>query len=133
MELFDVIKAMFGGGYSSVTRADKARSAFMVNRLMSVRYPVQAALFNRYQADPPSVVDYWESQVRGAGRVPGWVYTKSAGVNTKRKGAKPERRVVELWMQLNGVGERELAEAEGMDPDGLSAELKHLAKQVAEE
>jgi hypothetical protein len=133
MDLFDVVRTMFCGGYSLVTRHNKARSAFMVNRLMSVKHPVQAAALNRSQLEPPAVVDYWESQVRGAGRVPGWVYTKS-GVNTaKRKGSKPERRIVELWMKLNGVGEAELEEAERMDPDGLSSELKHLAKQVGDE
>lgn len=127
MELFDVVKAVFAG--RPVPRADRARNAFIFNRMMSARYPLPASALNMMGGDPSRVVDCWAALVGGSGSVPPWVFAKTAKKDAPAR-KKPERAALELWMEVNGVGESELAACVAADADGVYKEATNLFKCV---
>ena len=64
MELFDVVKAVFSKTeWQNVSRIDKERYFFMVNRFMSIGLPKQASMFNIKHIPKEHVLDYWNRQV----------------------------------------------------------------------
>ena len=57
MELFDVIKTIFKKkDWEDVGRNDKVRNFFMINRIMSIQWPIQANQFNHTKISPAPVV-----------------------------------------------------------------------------
>ena len=62
MELFDIVKNIFSKNkrsWDSVGKNDKVRNFFMINRIMSIQFPVQANQFNKMRVTPHFVVDWW--------------------------------------------------------------------------
>ncbi len=128
MDLFDVIGEVFAGRH--VEWPDKSRNAFMVNRIMAVRYPVQASALNGMGGDHGNVVSYWTTAPGlPRGRQPGWVYTK---VNKKEqvKKVKLDPAGAAAWMEANEVGPTELAEAMRTAPSALAEEVKSITKSM---
>lgn len=125
MELFDVVKAVFAG--RPVSRADKVRNAFIINRMMSARYPLPASALNVMGGDPSRVVDCWAALVGGIGAVPPWVFAKGAKREAPAR-KKPERAALELWMEVNRVGEAELDACVAADAEGVYKEASNLYK-----
>lgn len=125
MELFDVVKAVFSGRH--VPRADKVRNAFILNRMMAARYPLPAAALNVVGGDQSRVVDCWSALVGSAGAVPPWVFAKGQKKPSKKK---PDRAALELWMEVNGVGEAELDACVAEDADSVYREANNLYKCV---
>jgi hypothetical protein len=80
MELFDLIKTIFKNDkeWSKVKSLDKTRNFFMVNRIMSIQFPVQANQFNHTKVSPKPVIDWWHDNLsKHFSKVPQWIYTKT--------------------------------------------------------
>ena len=80
---FDIIKMMFTNQAEFSKLSDKMleRNSFMINRVFSIKYPLQARYFNNTGVVSSDVVKSWNMFVVkniGLGRVPGFVYTKSS-------------------------------------------------------
>ena len=58
MDLFDVIKTIFkkGKAWDEVGKNDKVKNFFMINRIMSVQFPVQANQFNHTKVSPTTIL-----------------------------------------------------------------------------
>jgi len=88
--LFDFIKLVFNRNakWESVRTPDKNKFFFIMNRIMSIMYPVQANMFNHTRISKSDVVDYWHYNL---GKIytstPQWVWPKTAK-NTKKTAAK---------------------------------------------
>ena len=82
MDLFDIIKSFTSQkAWENVSKADKQRNLFMINRIMSIQFPLQANAFNNTKIDPVSVVDYWKEALSTKYKAPpGWFFT-----STKKK------------------------------------------------
>ena len=53
MDLFDIIKSFTSQkAWENVSKADKQRNLFMINRIMSIQFPLQANAFNNTKIDP---------------------------------------------------------------------------------
>jgi hypothetical protein len=62
MQLFDIVKLIFNNKekeWKSVSKIDKSRNFFMINRIMAIQFPVQANQFNKLKIVPAPVVDWW--------------------------------------------------------------------------
>ena len=90
MELFDILKAFFSDKkWQDVTKQEKAKNFFMINRIMSISLPLQANAFNNTKIDPVSVIDFWKFTLNTKYKTPpGWFFTST----NKKEKKKEERR-----------------------------------------
>ena len=53
MKLFDYIKVLFGKDpqWEKLKGYDKSKNSFMTNRFMSIKFPIQANMFNALKID----------------------------------------------------------------------------------
>lgn len=87
MELFDIVKNIFvrdNKKWESISKVDKNRNFFMINRIMSIQYPVQANIFNKMRVTPFRVIDWWKSNLSiKYGKSPKWTFTSTNKKNNK--------------------------------------------------
>jgi len=131
LDLFDFIKVMFTDSkkYAQLKNSDKARHFFMVNRFFSIQYPTTAQQLNRVGINGWAVVDLWQIVASRFKRVPGWIYTKTKKSSTE-KTWKPDPEIAKIWMQKNGLGERELKNAIQFNPEEMKKLFSSLEKQL---
>lgn len=134
-KLFDFIKVMFSSddSYEKLTISDKTKHTFMVQRFMSIKYPVQASLFNMLKTNPLGVADSWRIVAKQFGRTPRWIYTKTKK-STKSKTNKnkyiPSKEAIDEYMKINEIGRREFEDALRLCPTELKKDLKVLENYI---
>lgn len=96
MELFDVVKAIFSKTeWKKVSRYDKDRNFFMINRFISIGLPKQASMFNSKNIPKEHVLDYWNRQLsRLYSTIPSWIFTKG------QRAAKQENEKINIDPEL---------------------------------
>jgi hypothetical protein len=133
MKLFDYIKVLFGKDehWDKVTNYDKSKNSFMTNRFMSIKFPVQANLFNTLKIDPVGQAEAWRLVSSKFNRVPGFIYTKvKKSAKQKAKEWNPNPKALELYMKFNEIGEREYKEALKHNPLLVQNSIDTLEKQM---
>ena len=135
MELFDFIKILFNKSdrktWKEMSSYEKSRFQFMLNRFMSIKYPVNANQLNLVKTNGLGVAETWKGvATRFYGdRVPSFIYTKT---NKNKKADSPVAKIpkeaIDLWCERHECGDREFNELLDLDPDGLLEELKYIAK-----
>ena len=133
MKLFDYIKVLFGkdANWDKVSNYDKSKNSFMTNRFMSIKFPVQANLFNTLKIDPVGQAEAWRLVSSKFNRVPGFIYTKvKKSAKQKAKEWNPNPKALELYMKFNEIGEREYKEALKHNPSLVQSSIDILEKQM---
>jgi hypothetical protein len=133
MKLFDYIKVLFGKDeqWDKVTNYDKSKNSFMTNRFMSIKFPIQANLFNSLKTDPAGQAEAWRLVASKFNRVPGFIYTKvKKSPKEKAKEWSPNPKALEQYMKFNEIGEREYKEALKYDPLQVRSAIDILEKQM---
>jgi len=133
MKLFDYIKVLFGKDehWDKVTNYDKSKNSFMTNRFMSIKFPIQANLFNSLKIDPVGQAEAWRLVSSKFNRVPGFIYTKvKKSAKQKAKEWNPNLKALELYMKFNEIGEREYKEALKHNPSLVQSSIDILEKQM---
>jgi hypothetical protein len=136
MELFDVVKNIFKSDkdWSKVTRNDKVRNFFMINRIMSIQFPSQANQFNHTKVTPRPVADWWHSTLsRHYTKIPGWIFTKtkkssSAGKSKSQNTLDPE--VEEFLMSKFEVSRREMSDLKKFYPEQYADWVNRVSEQI---
>lgn len=123
MELFEMTRALFDREFNwkALTEREKSKHFFMVNRFMSINFPMQASIMNKRNVSPGTAMDVWrDAMTRLYTKPPGWMYTKTA----KRKAPKAEieRWKLKAWARLMCVS-----------PNDVDALLEMFPKEVARE
>ena len=79
--LFDYTKLMFTANekqWKSVTDVDKSRNFFMMNRFLSIKYPIQVAVLSHIRINSVAASNYWHSNLVNLYKaVPSWMYAKT--------------------------------------------------------
>ena len=133
MKLFDYIKILFGKDkdWDKVSNYDKSKNSFMTNRFMSIKFPIQANLFNTLKIDPVGQAEAWRLVSSKFNRVPGFIYTKvKKSAKQKAKEWNPNPKALELYMKYNEIGEREYKEALKYNQSLIQASIDTLEKQI---
>jgi hypothetical protein len=133
MKLFDYIKVLFGkdAQWERVSGYDKSKNSFMTNRFMSIKFPIQANLFNTLKIDPIGQAEAWRLVSSKFNRVPGFIYTKvKKSAKQKAKEWSPNSKALELYMKFNEIGEREYKEALKINPSQVQSSIDILEKQM---
>jgi hypothetical protein len=131
MELFDFMRMIFTNPqeYQKVKNTEKNKHYFMVQRFFSIKYPTTAQALNRNGITGWAVVDLWQIVASRFQRVPGWIYTKTKKAPSE-KIWKPNPEVAKLWMERNGLGERDLQDAIKFNPEAMKKSFSALEKQI---
>lgn len=131
MDLFDYVKTIFSQSkdYEELKDYSKKKNAFMLNRFMSIQYPIQAQMFNVLNVNPIGVADSWRKVGIRHKRTPGWIFTK-----TKKKAKdstySPSDEVLSVYLKANEIGMREYKDAMKYDPEQVIESLKKIEKQI---
>jgi hypothetical protein len=136
MELFDVIKTIFkkDKDWDKVSRNDKVRNFFMINRIMSVQFPIQAQQFNHTKVLPRPVVDWWHATLsKHYTKMPGWIFTKTKKsknntVSTLDYEADPlvERFILNRFE----ISKRELSDLKKFYPEKYKEWVESIKEQI---
>ena len=81
--LYDIINMMFTNfeNFNKLSDTVLDKNFFLINRVFSIKYPLQAVMFNKLGINTAAVIRSWAmfiSSKEGYGRVPYFVYTKGA-------------------------------------------------------
>ena len=136
MELFDIVKTIFKADkeWDKVSRNDKVRNFFMLNRIMSIQFPSQANQFNHTKIMPRPVADWWHSTLsRHYNKMPNWIFTKTKkGVSKKEttdlKEADPE--VEKFIRERFNVSKRELSDLKNFYPSKYHQWVESIGEQI---
>lgn len=131
MKLFDYIKIMFSTneGWDRLKPYDKIKNSFMVNRFMSIKFPIQANLFNVLKTDSVGAAESWRMVASKFNKVPGWIYTRVRKTKKEKKW-EPTQETLDFYMKVNEIGKREYEEAVKYAPTQMKAIMSQLEKQM---
>ena len=134
MKLFDYIKHLFGtdAQWEKLKGYDKSKNSFMINRFLSIRYPIQANMFNALRTDPVSQAEAWRMVASKFNRVPGFIYTKTKATK-KAKVWDPNPKALALYLKINEIGERDYLEAMKHQPLQVKNAINILEKQMSDD
>jgi len=135
MQLFDIVKNIFSTNdknWKSVGRIDKLRNFFMVNRIMSIQFPIQANQFNKLKVTPAPVVDWWRDTLSHRfSKPPVWIYTKTKKVEKQEETQIKESPEVESFIRDKyKITRRDLLQIKEFYPDRYQAWLSDIAEQT---
>lgn len=135
MELFDIVKKIFSqnqNDWDVVSKNDKVRNFFMINRLMSIQFPIQANQFNKLRISPQPVIDWWRSTLSSRfSKVPYWIYTKTKKKDNVDKKKLEVNEEVEIFIcNKFEISKRDLFYLKSFYPDKYKEWSKDLADQL---
>jgi hypothetical protein len=87
-------------------------------------------MFNRLGISSLGVSDSWRKVGRQYKRTPGWVFTKLKKNQKNQKNYSPSPEALNLFLQINQIGEREYKEALQFNQEGVVESLKSIEKQL---
>jgi len=135
MELFDIIKNIFNQKedvWKNVSKNDKSRNFFMINRIMSIQFPIQAQQFNKLKVSPPYVVDWWRNTLNTRfTKVPTWIYTKTKKSEKSKKNITEVNQLTEDFIREKfQITKRDLIHLKSFYPDRYVKWIEDLSEQI---
>lgn len=132
--LFDILKDIFAGQNLSHKYTDQElkNCGFSINRIMSIKYPVQAQSQNVLGVNYLGVVKYWAVNMKGKfTRLPQWAYIATA---KERKAwmAKmgevemPDKETLTAFKEFHGLDSHEFQFLVQSKPKEISAMMKEF-------
>lgn len=130
---YDLVKKFYSPDWKKVNDRDKAKNFFMVNRICSIRFPLQANALNHIKIQPDKSIDFWKifltSQEKSS---PSWIWTKSIKKDkVKEKNYKEE--VINFIKEKNQISNREIKELIEFSPKKFSEYYKSIESLLSQE
>jgi len=135
MQLFDILKLLFSNkqkDWDSVGNNDKNRNFFMINRIMSIQFPVQANQFNKLKVTPTPVIDWWHDTLSHRfNRPPGWLYTKANKKSQEEKKETKDLEEIEIFIRDKyRVSKRDLSDLKKFYPEKYLSWVSDVSEQI---
>jgi hypothetical protein len=136
MELFDIVKTIFKSDkdWDKVSRNDKTKNFFMLNRIMSIQFPMQAHQFNHTKISPRPVADWWHNTLsRHYTKMPSWIFTKTKKSQQKKISTTPveaDPEVEKFIREKFRASNRELADLKKFFPEKYQEWTNSIADQI---
>jgi hypothetical protein len=134
MELFDMINAMFGKRevFEKTSLYERGRHHFMINRFMSIKYPMQAQFLNHTKIHPGNAVTYWADTVgKMFSKTPGWMFVKTKKAKEEKAKSQPiNEATIKYYCQKNQCSRRDVDDAIKLIGDPFIQELQSLQKLI---
>ena len=118
MEPFDIIKSFTKEDeWEKISMVEKAKNFFIINRMMSIKYPLQAHGFNLTRIDPAQSVNWWRSMIaKNYQTYPGFIFT-STSKREKKEASKPIPTEIVKWIcDKHQIGKKEIESLEEFFP-----------------
>jgi hypothetical protein len=135
MELFDLLNAMFAKRqeFEKTTLHERGRHFFMINRFMSIKYPVQAQFLNNTKIHPGNGVTYWADTVgKMFNRTPGWMFIKTKKAKEVKAAAQPiNDETIKYYCQKNQCSRRDVDTAMALVGKPFIEELQTLQRLIS--
>ena len=132
---YDLIKIFFSSDreWNSVSPVVKRKNFFMINRIMSIQYPLQGHLLNNTKISAEEAIDWWRMWMKKVyTKPPRWVFTSTKGfkkdpIKEKKKYELKEETSLLLREKFE-LSKRELTELQYF----FSNEFEIWAKKIEE-
>ncbi len=127
MDLFDFLPTLFNKtGWEEISDSIKKKHCFMVQRILSMKYPMQTQHFNRLNTNPVAVMDTWHMIMsRQFSRPPDWTFQYSKIViKTDKKAAKRSAEAIAMYKRNNELCDEDYEMLVELFPDEVSGEIK---------
>ena len=133
MELFELTKIMFEDpkAYKKINPGEKRKHFFMINRRMSIQFPLQAQVLQRQKINEVGVVDFWQRFLRKQfTKTPYWMYTKGVkkAKEDKEKKLNIKDSVLNDYASKMGFDQKSVREASEVFPSEIKKELQRFEK-----
>ena len=133
IQLFDYIKIVFSRdekSWKSLKNTDKSRNFFMLNRFMSIKYPVQANMLSHYKINPEAVSDYWHRSMSSLHTsTPNWIYAKTIKKkDVEKKLDLPSPEMIRWYCERNEMSRRDFNENVKFLGEDFLSEIRKLEK-----
>ena len=130
---FDMFKNFWvDSEWNKYNKNQKSNSFFMINRIMSIKLPEEAAMMSRYGIDGGNMVEFWRRLMKKQTKsAPSWLYTKTKGMK-KADELKFDfdDEVYEYFFELNKCSKKDMLYAKKTNPSELYSELKEIKKMM---
>lgn len=133
IQLFDYIKLVFSTNekeWEKLKNTDKSRNFFMLNRFMSIQFPMQANLLSHYRIDPVAVSDYWHRSLSSKfNSTPSWIYAKTKKkADIAKKLDLPTIEMIRWYCEKNEMSRKDFDESVNMFGEDFLGDIKKLEK-----
>jgi hypothetical protein len=135
MQLFDLVKFIFSNNkkkWEEIGSYDKAKNFFMVNRIMSTQFPLQANQFNKIKIVPQHVIDWWHDSLSNVfSKPPVWIYTKTRKKDPVEKESSKNYEDTERFIRDRyQLSIRDLEQLKKFYPDKYNKWVKEVSEQL---
>lgn len=124
---FDIIKAFHTSEWQKISERDKARNLFMINRICSIAYPLQANSFNNIKINPENVVNFWKILVTHQNKkTPSWIWTKTIKGDKVKEKKEYKEEILEFIKEKYQISNREIEELRDFFPSKFHTFYKEI-------
>lgn len=124
---FDIIKSFHTKEWEKISDRDKARNLFMINRVCSIAYPMQANSFNNLKIRPEKVVDFWKFFITSYNKkTPQWIWTKTVKKDKEKEKKEYKEDVINFIKDKYQISNREIEELKKFFPSKFNAFYKEI-------
>lgn len=136
MELFPFIDALFSReAWREVTEVDKRKYCFLVMRVISVKYPHEANLFNIPKVNQAKVMDAWHAFLCSRHSVkPQWMFAPQSYKGEKKDNPLKDfpKKLINSFLKDNGLDRRDFDLLTEIEPGVVVSELKSYKAMLKE-
>jgi len=124
---FDIIKAFYSKKWDKISDREKARNFFMVNRICSIAYPLQANSFNNIKINPEKAIDFWRVIVTHHHKnTPKWIFTSTEKKEKKKEKNIYKEEIINFIKEKYNISNREIEELRSFFPDKFTSFYKGI-------
>lgn len=129
---FDIIKSFYSKSWDKVSDRDKSRNLFMINRICSIAYPLQANSFNNIKIQGDKVVDFWRIFVKHNNKnVPSWIWTKTLKKEKEKAKKEYKEEVINFIKEKYDLSNREMEELKNFFPSKFNSFYKEIETLIS--
>jgi len=129
---FDIIKSFYSKSWNKINDRDKSRNLFMINRICSIAYPLQANSFNNIKINPDKVVDFWKVFITSKHKtVPPWIWTKTQKKEKDEKKKEYKEEVINFIKDRYQISNREIEELKTFYPTKFNNFYKEIETLIS--
>ena len=135
---YDIISMMFTNfeAFNKLSNTILDKNFFMINRVFSIKYPLQGALFNKLNINTAGVIKSWAmfiSNKEGYGRVPYFVYTKGAkkSADSTSKTDKLDKELIKEYCKRYKINLKDFDMLNSLYHDELINDVKRYEKLIS--
>jgi hypothetical protein len=126
---YEIIKAFNTKEWNGIKDKDKAKNLFMINRIMSINFPLQANSFNHIKIQPEKVVDFWKVFMSHYyKKTPQWIWTKTQKGEKESSSYEYKEEVIDFIKEKYQISSREIKEMKNFFPKNFHSFYKEIEK-----